>query len=134
METILLEKDIKVLYITAESFPNGILASHQALHNIIPFSKERKYFGVSRPENGSIIYKAAAEIMEIGEAEKYQLNTLIIKKGNYSSYSVKGYREDPIKIQDAFQKLISNPKIDPQGYCIEWYINNETVECMVRLK
>jgi len=63
METLLLDKDIKVFYITAKSFPDGISEAHQKLHSLIPFSKNRKYFGLSPPENehGTIIYRAADE-------------------------------------------------------------------------
>ena len=82
METIKLENDITVMYITAASFPAGVLAAHQKLHSLIPFSTERKYFGLSRPEGGDeIVYKAAAEVLESGEAEKLNLETLTIKKG-----------------------------------------------------
>jgi hypothetical protein len=80
METIALDNDIQVFYITAKSFPDGALEAHQNLHALIPFTTERKYFGISRPENGVISYKAAAEEMEPGEAKKLSLNTLILKK------------------------------------------------------
>ena len=60
MEPINLENDITVLYVEATSFPDGIAESHQKLHTIVPFSDDRKYFGISRPENGVIAYKAAA--------------------------------------------------------------------------
>lgn len=61
METIMLNSDIKVMYITAASFPEGIIDAHQALHARVPFSASRKYFGISRPEKEHIVYKAAAE-------------------------------------------------------------------------
>ena len=31
------------------------------------------------------------------------------------------------------QMLISQPDIDPNGYCLEWYLNDMDVRCMVRL-
>jgi hypothetical protein len=37
METIKLENDITVMYVTAASFPDGVLAAHQKLHSLIPF-------------------------------------------------------------------------------------------------
>jgi len=135
MQTFNLENDIQIFYVTAKSYPDGILAAHQQLHAMVPFSYERKYFGLSRPEkNGGIVYRAATEATVEGEAEKYNCETLTIKKGQYLSLVISNYRQDLPSIGIAFQKLLSQPNIDPQGYCIEWYISETDVNCLVRLK
>lgn len=135
METIKIDKDITVFYITAKSFPDGVLQAHQSLHALIPFSTERKYFGLSRPEDesGKIIYRAAAEEMEPGEAAKLKLNTITLKKGNYRNINIHNYMQDVQAIGQAFQQLIAQPDIDPQGYCVELYVSDKDVQCMVRL-
>ena len=61
MVKIKLERDIKVFYIQAESFPNGIEAAFKKLNSLIGKNKERRCFGISRPENNKFIYKAAEE-------------------------------------------------------------------------
>ena len=134
METTTVDKDIKVFYITATSFPDGIKQAHEKLHSLIPFSKDRKYFGISRPENGIIIYRAAAEELNDREGERLNLDTLILKKGNYISLTITNYMKDIPAIGEAFKQLLSNPGIDPQGYCVEWYLSDKDVKCMVRLK
>lgn len=132
MEMIVIELDIKVLYVTAASFPEGIQGAHERLHEIIPYSKERRYFGLSRPENGVIVYRAAAEQFE--QEQDFNCEALIIKKGKYRSITVANYKNDPQKITKAFNELISYPDIDPNGYCVEWYQGDEDLKCMVRLK
>lgn len=135
METITLNKDLKVFYVTAASFPENIMDAHNELHRLVPFSRDRNYFGISRPENGTIIYRAATEEKYPGEAEKFKCDSITLKKGKYITTSVTNFRTDPLSIQNAFQKLLSDSKIDPQGYCVEWYSNDkEEVKCMVRLK
>ena len=134
METTTVDKDIKAFYITATSFPDGIKQAHEKLHSLIPFSKDRKYFGISRPENGIIIYRAAAEESNDREAERLNLDTLILKKGNYISLTINNFMKDLPAIGEAFKQLLSNPGIDPQGYCVEWYLSDKDVKCMVRLK
>jgi hypothetical protein len=134
METTTFESDIKVFYITARSFPDGILEAHQMLHSLIPFSKDRKYFGISRPKKGVIVYKAAAEEISDGEAEKLNCDTLVLKKGNYISLIINDFMKDIPAIGKAFQKLLQEPGLDPQGYCVEWYFNDKDVKCMIRLK
>lgn len=136
METFILNKDVKVFYVTATAFPEGILDAHARLHNLVPFSAGRNYFGISRPENnGTIIYRAAAEDKKAGEAEKYHCNSLILKKGKYVSATVTDFRKDPQSIGRAFQELLAKQGLDPEGYCVEWYANDkEEVKCMIRLK
>ena len=133
MEILTIDNDIKVLYIQATSFPDGILAAHQKLHTVIPYSTERKYLGISRPENGAIIYKAGAEELNPDEAEQFKLDILILKKGNYAYIDIHNYMNDLQGIGQAFNQLTELPNIDPQGYCVEWYINDKDVKCMVRL-
>jgi hypothetical protein len=133
METITLDTDIKVLYTTAASFPDGIVEAHEKLHLLIPFSEERKYFGISRPEGDGIVYRAAAEELYPGEAARFKLATLILKKGRYICITVKDYISNLPDINHAFTNLIEQSEIDPMGYCVEWYYNNRDVRCMVRL-
>ncbi len=134
MEKYTIENDIHVFCITAESFPEGVLQAHEKLHSLVPYSEERKYFGLSRPEKDKIVYKAAAEEIHAGEAEKLGLEKLVIKKGEYISTLLKDYKKDIPSIGRTFQDLIHYKGIDPEGYCVEWYINFNDMWCMVRLK
>ena len=134
METIVLDKDKKLLCETARSFPNGVLEAHQKLHAKIPFSPERNYFGLSRPENGPIVYKAAAEALGPEEADKFNCETLTLKKGKYISLFIENFKKDIQSIGRAFEQLLSHSEIDPEGYCVEWYAGENAVKCMVRLR
>jgi len=134
MEEMLLEKDIPVFCVTAKSFPGGVLEAHEKLHSLVPLSPERSYFGLSRPEKGVILYKAAAEEKKEGEAEKLGCEKFIIQHGKYIYRTIEDYVKDSNQIGVAFQKLISEPGIDPNGYCVEWYLNDNDVKCMVKMK
>ncbi len=136
MEKTVIDKDINIFYVTASSFPAGVEAAMKKLHSIIPFSKERKYMSVSRPENnGEIIYKAGVTELESGELGKHNLPSMVIKKANYYCIEIQNFRKDVLAIGKAFETLIAQPDIDPQGYCVEWYSNtSEAVKCMVRIK
>ena len=134
METIKLDNDIKVFYVMAASFPEGIMDAFEKLYALVPFSAERKYFGISRPGNGNIVYKAGAEEKNPGEAEKFNCDTLVLKKGRYICVTIQDFMKDTRRAGEAFRKLFDHPGIDPQGYCVEWYLNEKDVKCMIRLK
>jgi hypothetical protein len=135
MEIFNINDDIKVFYITSDSFPNCISDTFNTLQSLFTYSKERRIFCLSRPENnGEIVYRAAAEEMYTGESEKLNCETLIIPKGTYISIKVSNFRNDKLSIYNAFQKLLKEPNIDPQGYCVEWYASEkEEVNCMIRI-
>ena len=133
MEIIHQVTDIKVFYVKAKSFPDGISESLEKIHQLAPSSSGRKFFGLSRPENGSIIYLAAAEEMETGESEKLNSPCLILKKGAYISEPLKDYTNDLGLIGKTFNELLKQPGLDPEGYCVEWYISDIEMNCMVRL-
>jgi hypothetical protein len=134
VETIVIDKDIKLIYEQAASFPEDVKDAHDKLHSLFPFTTERKYFGLSRPENGVIIYKAAVEEIAPEEAEKFDLPTMTLKKGNYISITIHDFMKDIPAIGQTFRDLLTHPGIDTQGYCVEWYFNMNDVRCMVRLK
>jgi hypothetical protein len=135
MESIFLELDIKVFYVTATSFPDGIQGAYQNLHSLIVSPADRRFFGISYPEAPSkIIYKAAAEESYTGEGEQLGCETFVIKKGQYISIYIKDFMKDILKIGQSFQELLADERIDTNGCCVEEYINDKDVRCMVRLK
>jgi len=134
IEIFTLDNDIKVFCETPKSFPDGIAKAQQDLHSLVPFSGERRYFGISRPnEKGTVIYQAATEEVYQGEAEEYGFETFIIVSGRYISLIVPDFADDVQQIVKAFQMLSVYPGIDPEGDCIEFYLNERDVRCMVRL-
>ena len=134
MKRIKIEKDIKVFYIQAKSFPDGVLEAFQKMHSLIEFPPQRRNFGISQPENGQIVYKVASEELIKGDLEKHNLNEFIIPHGEYIGIEIKNFRDDLSSIKKAFDKLIDSPDIDKNGYCIEEYKGTDDVFCMVRLK
>ncbi len=133
MEDFILKDDIDVYCITAKSFPDKILEAHQSLHSLVEFNTERRYFGLSQPdENGRIIYKAAAEEIIPGELSKHHLEKFTIVKGTYHSILIQDFMNHIADIGKAFQEMIHLDTVAPDGLCIEWYLLNDNVRCMVR--
>lgn len=134
MENYILAKDITLLFVEADSFPQGIATAHEKLRGLLPDWKQRQFFGLSQPDQKGVIeYKAGVEEKFPGEAKALNCETLILKKGNYISGLVKDFTKNPKSIGEFFQTLIHQPGIDPQGYCVEMYLGEEDVRCMVRM-
>ena len=135
MENFKIQYDIPIFCIQAASFPSGVKDAHEQLHSLVPFNKERNYFGISSPnENGEIIYKAAITELTKDELAQFQLEKFTIPKGDYLCEEIEIFMENVSVIGATFQKMIQNPDIDPSGFCLEWYISDNSVRCMVKLK
>lgn len=134
IEITKIDDHITTLCVTAESFPEGVLAAHQKLHSLVEYSPARKYFGISYPVGlGEIMYQAATEMAPGDDADALDCDMFFIKKGEYLSVLIRNFRDDVLSIGRIFQQLLDNPRIDPFGYCLEWYLNEHDVRCMVRL-
>lgn len=128
-----LTADIPCYTIKAASFPDKVLEAHQALHRLYPWSAGRRYFGLSRPEGGGgITYYAAAEILP-GEESAEQTGNAVIQKGHYLVKEIPAFKKNLSLIGETFRLMLQDNRIDPQGYCVEWYTGMEDLQCMVRL-
>ena len=135
MQYLTLDNDINVFCITATSFPAGIMEAHQKLRSMFAPLYGRNFFGISAPNaQGTIIYKAAAQDIQTGEAEKLGCEQFIIKKGIYAYIQIADYLKNIESISTAFAQLTHLPNKDPMGCCVEWYMNENEVRCMIRMK
>ena len=135
MEKFILKEDIPVFYVKAETFPAGIKAAHEKLLAMLGSVKDRRFFGISNPDGAKgIVYRAAVEEAFHGEAEKYGCEKFTIRKGTYISEQLKDWQRDESIVARTFQQLLEHPDLDHNGYCMEMYLNEKDMRCMVTLK
>lgn len=134
MEIFELREDLKVIYNTAKSFPDGIQEAFDMLEAAIPDCDKRTWYGMSyRNEAGVIIYKAAVTELQHGEAEKVGYTPFTILKGTYICETITDWMQNTHLIGKAFMNLLEDPRIPHDGYCLEWYQNDNKVMCMIRI-
>jgi len=135
MDSFTFQHDIKTFCVNAVSFPDGVEAAFRELESILPPHDNRHFYGISwRTNDGNIVYKAAGEVLDSDEDFMYpDLETFTIKNGPYNSFYIPDFRNHLEDIPKAFELLLQQHEVDPQGYCLEWYINDKDVKCMVPL-
>ncbi len=135
MEIYKIGSDIKVICLEAKTFPDDVADAHHTIQASVPNYKARRVYGILMPNGESVIeYKAALEELNEGEAAKFNLKSFTIPKGEYFSIYIKDYYKDIPSIGQAFGEILKNPDIDPNGFCLEWFIQEKDVRCMVRVK
>ena len=129
-----LRDDVGPLCVEAKSFPDGVMESFQELERMIPKEEGRALFGISYPgKDWRIVYRAAAKEAFNGESRKLGAGSFTVPAGTYISVSTPDFMSDESRIGNAFRELLADPRIDPQGCCVEMYVNGKDVRCMVRL-
>jgi hypothetical protein len=135
IESFHIEHDIVLYTLKASSFPDGVLAAHQQLHKLIPMSEGIEYFGISRPdESGKIGYRAAVACASLDPQIASQLDVIVLPKGHYVGLYISNFMENVQQVAHAFRRILTYPRIDPNGWCVERYEGMNDVRCMVRLE
>lgn len=134
METITLHNNLQVLCVKADVFPTGIMDAFQTLAQALPAQPHRVHYGLSHgTETGEIVYYAAAEQLADGDAEQYNLQPLTIPAGTYACITIHNFMQNLPAVSTAFQTLLALPNHHKNGMCIEHYINQHDVACMIRI-
>ena len=134
MDIFTIQQDIPVRCVSASSFPEGIPAAFDRLMTQVSTPHERTIYGISFPDKtGRIIYRAAVSLLPDDQAEDWQGETFLIRKGKYISDYIDGFSKDPQRIGTVFASLLNTPGIDPAGYCLEIYTGADAVRCLVPL-
>lgn len=136
MEIINRSKNQNVLCVKADKFPEGIKDAFDKLYSGITNPDKRTFYGISyMGENGEIIYKAAANELSEKESEETGLERFTIEIGDYISKRIEDFMNNIPKIGETFNELFKDERIDKdKGYCLEEYVNDKDVICMIKLK
>lgn len=131
MQTLELENDIHLCCVKAVSFPQGIMPAFGELQRLAPASATCTHYGISHGSASGIVYFAGAD--EATDELKKTGISFTIKKGTYRAVDIPDFMRDPMQVGKTFQQLTALPELDPEGCCVEVYLNDTDVRCMVRV-
>lgn len=134
-EKYIIKEDLKLIGIEVKTFPEGIGEMFNNLFKMLPDATTRSYYGVSEMDNdGKVVYFAAAEEKNDGEAEKYNCQGLVVKQGDYLAVHVKNWRDNTDCIKDVFHEMMQDSRVDNSTPCVEWYKDDKEMLCLIRFK
>jgi hypothetical protein len=126
-------ESLRLLYVTADNFPEGIGTAFEKLESLIDDVHNRTFWGLSKPQKGQMVYRAGIAEAYPGEAEKLGCAVYILPAGTYLTQTVTHFRQNLPAIGTAFQQLLSAPDLDEAAWCVEWYKGCDVL-CMVKMK
>jgi hypothetical protein len=133
MELFTINDDIKVICKNIPTFPIGIKEGFDEM--IEHYGMEgREYYGISRMDaDFNIIYKVAVKEEVPNEGDQYGYTPFIIEKGQYLSETLLNWMSNTNVIKESFERLMQDPRFDNTYDCIEWYVSDDEVKCLVRI-
>lgn len=135
MQTFQLEKDVLLFGVQATTFPTGVQQAWQELHKKISSTNARNFYGISHgSKDGSIVYKACVEEVFEGEAASLNCEKFLLPHGEYIGKTVRNFMQQIQKIGETFQTLLARDDYDKTGVCVEQYLNETDVVCMIKRK
>lgn len=133
MQTIKILNDVKLFYIQATSFPDGIKDAFNKLENSLPTKQGREFYGIYEENENGISYKAAVLEQFKNEGDKYSCKYFILEKGKYLSESINNWETKIEKIGETFDKMFEMENVNPKSPSIEHYKTLNELVCMVKL-
>ena len=127
-----ISEDIKVFYVQAESFPDGIPDSFKKLHDITGGFAGRHMYGVTLCLTDKLVYRACIKENFKDEGKQYGLPNYTIPKGDYLYTTLHNWQENLGQIPGIFDELMALPHVKKQSICLEDYTTNGTMLAMVQ--
>jgi len=114
-------KDINVLSVKADNFPEGIGDAFIRLESKLPSLKGRKFYGtlLSKPEGAE--YRACIVPLNENEISALAFEPYTIPGGKYCKTTVKDWENKTNDIKIVFNNLAQNQKVDNKRPQIEFY-------------
>ena len=129
-----LNEDVQTFCVMAHAFPGDAQGCHARLRALLPTTAGRVFYGISHGDaDGNIIYRAAVAEKFEGEAEQYSCERFTILAGQYLSQTIMQWQQNMGSMGAIFQEMIHDPRLDPMGYCVEWYKSDTELLCMAKL-
>ncbi|MEJ1239979.1 hypothetical protein WBG78_17700 [Chryseolinea sp. T2] len=133
METIKIKENISAFGFRVHTFPDGIKDAFDTLQGLLPDGIDRTYYGISYMDNDEVVYHAAVQELNPGEAEKYNCERYTIQKGEYTADRVHQWMKKVHTIKDIFSEMLKDECPVEDRPAIEWYLNDDEMICMIRI-
>jgi hypothetical protein len=111
----------------------GISDAFEELLKLLPGGFDRSCYGISYEKDGEFVYNATALEIYDDEAEKYNCDRYIIRKGQYLTQTLRDWRSKTDMIKDIFQVMMGDGRVDQRMPCVEWYRTDHEMFCMVMM-
>jgi hypothetical protein len=122
--------DLKLMYVQASSFPDGIKEAWDKLESPLASLRGRKFYGVTRLVDGVMEYRACVIPLDDSEPLRLGFATFTVPSGYYATKKLVNWASQTHLIKIIFEELRSQHSLDPNRPHIEFYRSQKEVVLM----
>lgn len=122
--------DLKLMYVQAPSFPDGIKEAWDKLESPLASLKGRKFYGTARLVDGVMEYRACVIPLDDSEPLRLGFATFTVTSGYYATKKLINWTSQTHLIKTIFEELDSQHALDPNRPHIEFYRSQKEVVLM----
>jgi predicted transcriptional regulator YdeE len=133
MSEIYLKKlePLTLMYIKAETFPEGITPAWDKLDKTLKSIGGREFYGAAKMIDGKMEYRACVVPLDENEHKQLGMDTFSIPAGNYAAKNLIDWHSHIPEIREIFMELNSKFAANPGLYNLEYYLNNKELIIML---
>ena len=122
---------IELIYVEAESFPEGIRAAWDKLEADLKEKTGRKFFGISKCVDQKMLYYAAMNKFPGDENLFPEFNTYKLAGGKWACTKIRDWMQHIPEIGPTFRELEKGRAIDPDRPYVESYRSYDELQLWV---
>lgn len=131
--TVVERPPVRLSVCRAETFPGGIPAAWQRLEERVGSLRGRKFYGLTLPEEGQLVYYAGVESRDAEEVRALGFPTLTIEGGRFARVKLDDWPEHTAEIGPIFDYLMQTYLMQPDAPTIEFYRSQTELHLLIPL-
>lgn len=131
--TLVKRSPVRLSVCRAEAFPSGIRAAWQRLEERVGTLRGRKFYGLTLPEEGQLVYYAGVEPLDAEEVRALGFPTLTIEGGRFARVKLDDWSEHTAEIGPIFDYLMQTYPMQPGAPTIEFYRSQSELHLLIPL-
>ena len=129
--TLVSREETAVIAMEAATFPDGIGAAWRRLEALYPPRKGRRFYGLTRFDEGQLRYFAAVVPPTEQAAAPAGFVRLTMQGGLYARVKLEGWPERTGEFAQVFDHLMERFELSPGGYSVEFYRSQREAQLMI---
>lgn len=133
IESYVIASPILLWIFPAENFGEGIAQSFvQLANNLGHQGEKRDCYGIVTKEEEAMVYYAGMSPLPADNDRPNTLKTYEILAGSYAMIRISDWNQNLLHIGPTFDQILKSGLVNPSSPCIEYYISENELYCMVQ--
>lgn len=130
----ILDSSIRLMCLKSPDGPHSAEDTFRRLENHLPSLRGKKFYGLSKLENGNLTYLACVNMEEGESGDIKGLQKLTLEKGVYDREKINDWQKNLGQIPTVIDRVAASNSVDSERYVIEFYRSEKELFLLIPIK